>query len=85
MFSIRCNWLRWEEDPEQGFPAFLEWCIEVVGFRALAISGKRGRLRPRGQEWPQLKARKYQLATLVGPGTSVLYILSDWREPYRFC
>ena len=35
MFSIRCNWLRWEEDPEQGFGAFLEWCIEVVGFRAL--------------------------------------------------
>lgn len=30
---IRRNWVRYEEDPEQGFHTFLEWCIEIVGSR----------------------------------------------------
>lgn len=36
---IRRNWVRYEEDPEQGFPTFLEWCIEVVGSRKQSALG----------------------------------------------
>jgi len=28
---IKKNWQRYEEDPQQGFDAFLEWCIDIVG------------------------------------------------------
>ena len=30
---IRRNWARYEENREQGFQTFLEWCVEVVGSR----------------------------------------------------
>lgn len=30
---IRENWKVYEENPEQGFAAFLEWCVDVVGGR----------------------------------------------------
>jgi transposase len=36
---IRRNWVRYEEDPEQGFQTFLEWCIEVVGSRKQSALG----------------------------------------------
>ncbi len=28
---IKHNWHKYEENPQQGFDAFLEWCINVVG------------------------------------------------------
>lgn len=28
---IKRHWQNYEENPEQGFDAFLEWCIDVVG------------------------------------------------------
>ena len=28
---IKRHWQIYEDDPEQGFNAFLEWCIDVVG------------------------------------------------------
>lgn len=31
--------MRYEEDPEQGFPSFLEWCIEVFGSRKQSVLG----------------------------------------------
>jgi transposase len=36
---IRRNWARYEEDPEQEFQTFLEWCIEVVGSRKQSALG----------------------------------------------
>jgi transposase len=36
---IRRNWVRLEEDPQQGFQTFLEWCIEVVGSRKQSALG----------------------------------------------
>jgi transposase len=30
---IKRNWRFYEENPEQGFDAFLEWCVDVVGAR----------------------------------------------------
>ena len=28
---IKRNWQAFEDSPEQGFDAFLEWCVDVVG------------------------------------------------------
>lgn len=36
---IRWNWILYKEDPEQRFPTFLEWCIEVVGSRKQSALG----------------------------------------------
>lgn len=36
---IRRNWVRYEENPEQGFQTFLNWCIEVVGPRKQSALG----------------------------------------------
>ncbi|THC88362.1 hypothetical protein EYZ11_012193 [Aspergillus tanneri] len=36
---IKRNWKVYEEDPEQGFDAFLEWCIDVVGARTQSAEG----------------------------------------------
>lgn len=30
---IKKNWQAFEDSPDQGFGAFLEWCIDVVGGR----------------------------------------------------
>jgi transposase len=30
---IRRNWQFYEENPEQGFDNFLEWCVDAVGAR----------------------------------------------------
>jgi transposase len=36
---IRRNWKFFEENPEQGFDNFLEWCIDVVGARNKSAEG----------------------------------------------
>jgi transposase len=36
---IKRNWQKYEENPEQGFDTFLEWCIEVVGERERSAKG----------------------------------------------
>jgi transposase len=36
---IRRNWSYHEEDPDQGFDCFLEWCIDVVGARKGSARG----------------------------------------------
>ncbi|KAI7977485.1 hypothetical protein EIK77_000540 [Talaromyces pinophilus] len=30
---IKRNWKVYEEDPDQGFDDFLEWCVDTVGAR----------------------------------------------------
>ena len=42
---IRRNWQNFEQDPEQGFDVFLEWCIDVVGARERSAKGCRGNYR----------------------------------------
>lgn len=36
---IRRNWNYFEEDPDQGFDQFLEWCIDTVGARRASARG----------------------------------------------
>jgi hypothetical protein len=36
---IRRNWNFFEENPEQGFDNFLEWCIDVVGAKEKSAEG----------------------------------------------
>ena len=36
---IKRSWHNYEENPEQGFDAFLEWCIDVVGGRERSAKG----------------------------------------------
>lgn len=36
---IRRNWQSYEENPEQGFNNFLEWCVDVVGAREKSVEG----------------------------------------------
>ena len=42
---IKPNWHIYEENPQQGFDSFLEWCIDVVGQRK---SSARGHFRHAG-------------------------------------
>jgi transposase len=36
---IRRNWQVYEENPDQGFDHFLEWCVEIVGARDQSAKG----------------------------------------------
>jgi transposase len=36
---IRRNWQSYEENPEQGFDNFLEWCVDVVEAREKSAEG----------------------------------------------
>jgi transposase len=36
---IRRSWRFYEENPEQGFDTFLEWCVDVVGAREESAKG----------------------------------------------
>lgn len=36
---IKRNWNHFEQDPEQGFDTFLEWCIRMVGAREESARG----------------------------------------------
>lgn len=36
---IRRNWQFYEENPDQGFDNFLEWCVDVVGTREKSAEG----------------------------------------------
>ena len=36
---IRRNWRYYEEDPDQGFDRFLDWCINKVGAREESARG----------------------------------------------
>jgi transposase len=36
---IKRNWHKYEENPQQGFDAFLEWCINVVGGNKKSAQG----------------------------------------------
>ncbi|CRG92909.1 hypothetical protein PISL3812_09987 [Talaromyces islandicus] len=36
---IRRNWQLYEEDPDQGFDNFLEWCVDSVGMREQSAKG----------------------------------------------
>lgn len=36
---IRRNWQSYDENPEQGFDNFLEWCVDVVGARERSAEG----------------------------------------------
>jgi len=36
---IKRNWKTYEENQQQGFDVFLEWCVEVVGGRARSAEG----------------------------------------------
>lgn len=36
---IRRNWQSYENDPDQGFDRFLEWCVDVVGAREKSAEG----------------------------------------------
>jgi transposase len=36
---IRRNWQSYQENPEQGFDNFLEWCVDVVGEREKSAEG----------------------------------------------
>jgi transposase len=36
---IKKNWKIYEQNPEQGFAAFLEWCVDVVGGREESARG----------------------------------------------
>ena len=33
------NWKAYEDDPEQGFDTFLEWCVDAVGGREDSVKG----------------------------------------------
>jgi transposase len=36
---IKRRWLVYEENPEQGFDNFLEWCVDVVGAKEKSAEG----------------------------------------------
>lgn len=36
---IRRNWHSYEENPDQGFDSFLEWCVDKVGARGKSARG----------------------------------------------
>jgi hypothetical protein len=36
---IKRRWNEYEENPGQGFDAFLEWCVRVVGSRVQSAKG----------------------------------------------
>jgi transposase len=36
---IRRNWQTYEENPDQGFDTYLEWCVDVVGARGQSAKG----------------------------------------------
>jgi hypothetical protein len=36
---IKRNWQVYEEDPDQGFGNFLEWCVDTVGAREQSAKG----------------------------------------------
>jgi transposase len=36
---IKRNWNTYEENLEQGFDSFLEWCIDVVGQKKNSVRG----------------------------------------------
>lgn len=36
---IKRSWSFYEEDPDQGFDAFLEWCIDAVGAKEESARG----------------------------------------------
>ncbi|OGE55430.1 hypothetical protein PENARI_c004G00238 [Penicillium arizonense] len=36
---IRRNWQSYKDNPDQGFKAFLEWCVDTVGARAESAEG----------------------------------------------
>jgi hypothetical protein len=36
---IKRNWQIYEDDPDQGFDTFLEWCVDVVGSKKQSAEG----------------------------------------------
>lgn len=36
---VRRHWQVYEDNPDQGFDSFLEWCIETVGARKQSAKG----------------------------------------------
>jgi hypothetical protein len=36
---VRHHWKFFEDNPEQGFDSFLEWCLETVGVRGKSAKG----------------------------------------------
>lgn len=36
---IKRDWIRYEENPSQGFNTFLEWCVDMVGGKADSAKG----------------------------------------------
>jgi hypothetical protein len=36
---VRHHWKFFEDNPEQGFDSFLEWCLETVGVRGKSVKG----------------------------------------------
>jgi transposase len=36
---IRRNWQSYEENPDQGFDTFLEWCVDIIGARGKSAEG----------------------------------------------
>jgi len=36
---IKRNWKAYEENPAQGFNAFLDWCVDMVGERERKVPG----------------------------------------------
>jgi transposase len=51
---IKRHWQIYEDDPEQGFDTFLEWCIDVVGGNKRSA---RGHFRHAGLKIEELQAR----------------------------
>jgi hypothetical protein len=39
---IKQSWQNYEENPEQGFDTFLEWCIDIVGRKKCSARGHAG-------------------------------------------
>lgn len=36
---IKRRWNKYEENPDQGFDAFLKWCVSIVGSRVQSAKG----------------------------------------------
>jgi hypothetical protein len=51
---IKRSWHNYEENPQQGFDAFLEWCINIVGGKK---NSARGHFRHAGLKIEELKPR----------------------------
>ena len=45
MTFIKRNWQVFDENPDQGFDMFLEWCVDIVGGRECIA---KGHFRPAG-------------------------------------